>query len=320
MSKSKVVIFNVFFGEEDYLLDRELQRARLWPDRQVTSLDGKTTESQLLDALRQFTLDDTGIVVVLDDAQKVKLGAAFTAYIEQLDSRDTSTVLVAVYRKPSLSKEWEALRSKGRLIEHRKFKPWEVELLEERLRKEADMLGMVLKPGAFKLLQQVYHGNVSGMINELKKISYLVAKGGDITETQVKLVCRRQLTIQPWEVAELASKKELKKALLNTGLLFQAEGDGVAVPIVASLMNQTEKLLAARSMLDKGKSLEAIGAVLNMQKYRLEKVFLPIVKKHTTAQLLNQMKMLCELETQVKGAAQSKRTLVELAVHQLAAA
>lgn len=317
---AKVVIFNVFFGEEDYLLDRELQKARSWKDRQVEVLDGKVaTEAQLLSAMSQFTLDGSGIVVVLDNAHKIKLGPAFDAYVEQIDPKDTSTVLVAAYRKPALPKSWEALRAKGRFIEHRKLKNWETELIEKRISKEADALQRVLKPSAFNKLHKIYKENIGGMLNELRKITYLVPEGGDITEAHVKLVCRRQLSVQVWDVAELAAKKELRQALYTTGLLFQYEGEGIAVAIVASLQRQTERLLIARSLLDSGKGTAAIGTALNMKGYHLEKVFLPMVKQHSTPKLLEQMKILCELETQVKGAAQSKRTLVELAVHQLAA-
>jgi DNA polymerase III delta subunit len=73
-----------------------------------------------------------------------------------------------------------------------------------------------------------------------------------------------------------------------------------------------------RSLLDRQQSPEAIASALGLHPYRVQRE-LVAVQKHTTAQLINQMKNLCELEVQVKGAAPSKRTLVELAVLSLAA-
>jgi DNA polymerase III delta subunit len=100
--------------------------------------------------------------------------------------------------------------------------------------------------------------------------------------------------------------------------LYQDNGEESLVPIVASMIKQLEQTVVMRSLLDHKQSAEAIAAALGLHLYRVQKE-LSVVQKHTTAQLINQMKNLCELEAQVKGAAPSKRTLVELAVLSLAA-
>lgn len=318
--KSKQVRFTVFYGGEDYLLDRELSRGKNWPNRLITELDGsKDSEDELISALETQTFDDTEMAIVLDNAQAMKMGKEFAAYVEECDPKDTSTVLVAIFRKPTITGVWSKLGDKARYFEHKQYKPWEMDLIFKRLNKEAGRFGLTLTQPAFKVLHTVYGENLQGASNEIQKLSFVVNKGGDITREHVLMVCPLQMPVMPWDVANAASDKSLRQALTKTALLFKYMGEGAAVPIVASLMRQTERLLIGRSMLDQGKSKEEIGAALDMKPFLVEKQFLPLIRKHSCSDLQMQMKTLCGLEIKVKGAAQSKRTLVELAVHQFAA-
>jgi DNA polymerase III delta subunit len=319
MAKSKLTGFTVFYGEESYLLDRELQRGKQWPDRLITVLDGaQISESELISELEVSPLSGLDVAVILDNAQKVKLGKEFEAYVESKDPKDTSVVLVAIYRKPTLTGVWVSVGLKGRVIEHKRYKPWETEAIFRRFNKEAGGFGLTLTQPAFNLLLRVYGENLQGAANEIQKLSFIVPKGGDITKDHVLLVCPRQIPVMPWDVSNAVADKALKQALNYTSLLFKYMGEGAAVPIVASLMRQTERLLIGRSMLDLGKSKEEIGRAFDMKPYTVEKQFIPTLQRHSCSNLKIQMKKLCELEARIKGAAQSKRTLVELAVYQFA--
>jgi len=320
MVKSKLVAFTVFFGEESYLLDREVQRGKGWPGRMVTYFDGSSTsESEIISALESQSFDGSEIAVIVDNAQKIKVGKEFEAYVAERKPKDVSSVLVAIYRKATITGVWAEAGRKGRLIEHKKYKPWETENIQKRLNKEAGRFGLTLSLDAFKVLQKIYGDNLQGAANEIQKMSFLVSKGGDITKDHVLSVCPRQITVMPWDVADAVSNKSLKQAMTFTSLLFRYMGDSASVPIVTSLMRQTERLLIGRSMLDQGKTKAEIGGALNMKPYTVEKQLLPTLRKHSREDLQTQMKKLCELEAQVKGSAHSKRTLVELAVHQFAA-
>jgi DNA polymerase III delta subunit len=57
-----------------------------------------------------------------------------------------------------------------------------------------------------------------------------------------------------------------------------------------------------------------------MHEFACKTNLIPVAQKHTVKVLLGHMNQLCKLDAQVKGAARSKRTLVELAVLSLAAA
>lgn len=320
MAKAKFVACTVFCGTEDYLLDREKQRAMAWPGRLATVLDGaEASEEGVVSALSQSTFDGSGTVVVLDNAEKVKLGKALIAFLEERDPQDTSSVLVAILRKDALPKGWSKVVEKGRLISHQKCKPWDTAAIERRVQAEAKLLNIQVAPEAFQVLHKVYADNIRGMVNELTKLTFLVGKGGVVSKDDVLSVCSRQIPVMPWDVSEAAAKKSIKQALTLAGLLFKYEGDNAAIAIVASLMKQVEKMTLARSLLDRGCSAETISQALDMNKFILEKKLLPLVRRHTLPSLITQMKTLCDLEPQVKGSALSKRTLVELAILSIAA-
>lgn len=313
-------VFSIFYGEESYLLDRELSRALKWPDRFVTSLDGReVTEDAVISALQDLPLEeDTGIIVVLDNAEKVKIGAGLLAYADQRDPKDKSALLVAICRSGHLTKGWSELAQKGRAVEHPRFKPWEKNKIKERILKETTMLGLSLEESAFDVLFTIYGEQTGSMTNSIRKMSLLMEKGKAISKDLVLFLCSPRFAVAPWDVSDAAFDKDSKRALRKASMLFQDQGDEALVPIVAAMMKKAEQTLLIRSLLDRGQSPEAIGTALGIHAYRIQKE-LPSVKKHTVPQLLEHMKNICELEVQIKGAAPSKRTLVELAVLSLAA-
>lgn len=321
MAKTKLGAFVVFYGEEDYLLDREYQKSKAWPDRMVTFLEGtSTTCDEVLDALFQLSLDDSlGVAVVLDNAQKLKPTKAFKQYVEGREATDSSAVLVAIFRDSKVPKGWDFLAAKARCVEHRKFKAWETPKIQARVLSEARRCGLEIAGKAMDLILKIYGQDIKGIVNEFQKLSFIIPAGGNITPKHILSVCRAQLAVQPWDVAAYAAEKDLKQALTTTALLFKYEGENIALPILAALMRQTEQLLVVRSLLDQGQLAKEIAQTLQVHEFLVGKVFVPAAKKHKASDLLLQMKTLCKLETQVKGQASSKRTLVELAVHQLAA-
>lgn len=312
-------VFTVFYGEEDYLLDRELTRALKWPDRMVLHLDGaEASEGDVVSALEELTLDGSKIVVVVDNAERVKLGKEFTAYLAQRDVKDKGSMLIAICRAAKLPKAWEMVADRGRAIEHPKFKPWEEDKFKGRLQKDAALYGLTLGDDVPSLLLKLYRDDSCQMANEVRKLSYLLDGGGVITAELVRATCPQRYCVFPWDVAEEAVQRHPKRALSYISLLFDDKGDEVLVPVVAALMKQVERLLILRSMVDQGKSPETMGDVIGIHPYVVKKT-LPVVNGYTVVRLRDHMQQLCELEVQVKGPASSKRTLVELAVLALAA-
>jgi DNA polymerase III delta subunit len=319
VSRSKFVAVNVFYGGEDYLLDRAKERALSWPDREVTLLDGQeTSEDELISAMDQMVLGSDGVSVVLENAQKLKLSQDFIGYLAARPEGDTSSVLTALVRSDKLPKTWTDVVARGRVFHHARCKPWDERGIRTKIQAEAKLLGLTLEDGALSALHKVYAENIGSAVNELRKLRFIVPKGGTVTKAQVLSVCSRQLPVMPWDVAEAACQKSKRKALGLAGLLFKYEGEGAAIPILASLLKNVERLVLARSLVDRGLPGSDVASALGLNPFVYEKNYASVVQRHTAEDLLTQMKKLCELETRVKGPAPSKRTLVELALLQLA--
>lgn len=314
-------VFNVFYGDESYLLDREVHRALRWPGRSVISLDGAAvSEVAIVEALGDSVVseDTDGTVVVVDNADEVKVTGPLVAYANEREPRDRSSLLVAVYRGAQLSKGWAEVAKRGRATSHLKLKPWEREKIKERILGEVAALGLQLEDAAFDVLFVLHSEQTSSILNEVRKAAYLVEKGAPISRDVVLAVCGRRHAVAPWSVSEAAFAKDPKRALRAIALLVQERGDEALVPIAAALMKQLETFLVLRQMLDQQASVETMGAALDLHPYRVQKD-LPAVKRHTLPHLLTQMKILCDLEAHLKGPATAKRTRVELAVLSLAA-
>lgn len=312
--------FVLAFGGEDYLLDSVLERGRSWEGRSVILLDGDgLTDVEFVSACEETPLDGEPLVVVLDNANKLKGDKALVPFIASRPVDDESVTIVAIFRSEKLPSSWDAAVDKGQVYNYPKFKPWQEEKIQARILAEAKRIGLVLDDGIPGLFLRLLGDNLRLTANEMNKLVHLVGKGGKVSKADVARVIAPDAPAEPHEVAEAATSKDVRSAMRLISILYKNMGDGASVPITASLMKQVEKLLIARQMLDKGDSVDVIATRLELHKFILQKSLLPRAQKFTVAELRDQMRRLCRLETQVKGAARSKRTLVELAVLSIAA-
>lgn len=310
--------FVIAYGGEDYLLDRVIDLGRSWEDRAYVLVDGDDIkEAEFVELCEQSSLEGDQ-VIILDNAHKLKEGKLLAAYVEAKRPTDTETVVVAIYRSEKLSDVWDKASKKGVRYHYPKCKAWEEDKFADRVRAEAKRLGLTLDADVPGLLVRLVGDNLRSVVNELNKLVHLVEPGAKVTKKEVGLVISPDPVAEPFEVAEAATSRDAKTAFRLLSVLYKNMGDGAAVPLTAALMKQVEKLLVARHMLDKGDAPEIIAERLEVHRFVLQKKILPRAQKYTVAELRHQMSQLCRLETQVKGHARSKRTLVELALLSLA--
>lgn len=316
--------FVVAYGEEELYLDRIVAGARARKDRSVTYLDGDgLADHEVVSVCEQGSFDGRGRLVILDNANDVKGDKALLSYIENKSGDDDEVVLVAVIRTEKLPKLWQQAGAKGRVENCKALKSWETDLLKARIMAEAERLKVKVQDEAVEAFVFYFGDNLRRIANELQKLSFVVAEGGSITKKDVIQMTAPDMPMPEkelmFEIAKVATNKEMKRALRLVSLLFKASGDAVAVPITAGLLNQMERLLLTRQMLDNGTDIKTIAEALGVPPYPVQKDIVPRARKHTVAELLRQMQNLCRLDAQVKGAARSKRTLVELAILSIAA-
>lgn len=328
VAKGKSAPFTVSFGGEPYLLDLDFERAAQAKNRQVIVLDGgSTNEDEIVSECETRSFDGTDRIVVVDNAQKIAgRDGVLQRYIDDKDPEDDSAILVAIVRAEKLPSIWVEAGKKGRIIQHEAYKPWEDAKKCARVAREAKRLGIKLDKGVAELLLKVTGDSLRQCVNELRKMVYLVGDGESVTTKHVALVGSHQYPAEPYDVSKAAVSKTPKKAMTFLSYLYKHMGEGAWVPTVVSLQRLVGKLVVARQMLDNGEAHALIGRVLGITseqdskaEFAFRKNWLPIVGQHSVAELLQYMGELCELESQVKGPARSKRTLVELAVLRIAA-
>ena len=314
--KQTIQPFVVSFGAEGFFLDRDLERARLWKDRNVVRVDGEeVNDEDLVSICETRYFDGRDLVVVLDDAQKVKGDKALKAYVADKSPTDGSTVLVVIVRSEKLPEIWAQAAKKGKIFEHKKFKTWDNNNeVVKWAGSEAMRLELGLDKGVPELLFQLTGGDLYKVASELRKLQILVGKGNKATVAHLKMVLSPSPSAEPFQVAEAAAERDSKKAMNLLSIVYRTMGDEAHVPLSFSLIKQVEKLIVARHLLDRGVPDEEIAVAVGMHPWRCKNYFLPNVRKHTFGALVSCMSMLRKLDADVKGPARSKRTRVELAV------
>ena len=315
-AKDVAQAFIVSFGAEDFFLDRDIERALAWKDRHIIRVSGEDIDDGDLVGLAETgSLDGGSRVIILDDAHKVKGDKALKAYVAAKDPKDDHTVIVAIVRSEKCPAIWSEAAKKGRLIEHKKLKTWDSNNeVVKWVESEARRLGLILDDNIGHLLFQLVGPNLYRLSNELRKLSVLLGKQAKVGPEQVKLVIAPSPTAEPYQVADAAFAKDAKKAMNALSTVYRVMGDEAHVPLTFSLIRQAEKVVLARSLVDRGASEEEIAAALGMHPWRCKTQFLPLVQRHRMADLIGHLGRLRTLDEDVKGPARSKRTLVELAV------
>ena len=315
-AKSTIQPFVVSFGVEDFFLDRDLNLARSWKGRSLIQVDGtEVTDEELVSICETRGFDGGDRVVIVDDAHKMKGDKALKTYIEGKSATDESVVLVAIVRSEKLPEVWGQAAKKGKLIEHKKLKTYESNnevvkwITSEAFRRE---LG--LEKGIPEMLFQTVGADLYRLNGELQKLLLLVGKGNKAGLAHLKLVLAPSPSAEPYQVAEAVLERDPKKALNALSLVYRSMGEEAHVPISFSLIKQVEKLMVARYLLDQKASEDEIATAIGMHPWRCKTYFLPQAKKHSLAHLTSILGVLRRLDADVKGAARSKRTRVELAV------
>jgi DNA polymerase III subunit delta len=314
--RTPVASFLVSFGAENLLLDRDIERARAWTNREIVMVDGDgLTDHELVSICESRGFDSSPRTIIVEDAQKMKGDKSLREYIKEKVPTDLTTVLVGIVRAEKLPEVWALAISKGKGYEHKKLKTWDSnnEVLKW-IAKEADRLRLSWDKGIDLLVYRYVGSDLYRLANELKKLAIVAGPQGKITQEHLRLVTSPTPTSDPFQVAEAALSKDPKKALNALSVLYKNSGDEAHVPVVGALMKQVERTLVVRRLIDKGASKEDIGTAIGMKPWLVENVALPTARKHEVGALIRHMGRLCKLDVDVKGPARSKRTLVELTV------
>jgi DNA polymerase-3 subunit delta len=315
----------VTYGEEPFLLDRDLDWYRKYPKRDITFLDGsEVTDDQVVSACESVSIDFddpekvTSRLVVVDNVNKIKSDKRLKAYLNSLQKGDLNTILAVVSRTEKIPALWSTLLPGISTVrEFKKLKTWDNnnEVVNWTM-EEAKRLGFTLELESAKILFAVTGGDLYRINNELKKLFLLVGKGNTAGRNQVQLVASRTHGVDPWSLVDSALAKDKKGAMNGLNLIYKYASEDPSILLLASLMKGVEKVFLARSLLDKGKKPEEVASRLGMHPFRFQKTVLVQAGKHSVKSLASVMKKLAILDVELKRTAH-RRTLMELAVLEL---
>lgn len=309
------VPFLVSYGAENFLLDRELEKARKWPKRDASLVDGEDiTELELISRIEAASYEGPRTLIV-DNAQKIKLTKAMKGFLEERSKTDTSTVLFAVVRAEKLPAAWAQVAESGDSQELKGFKSWQLDDLARWIEQEASLHQVTLDAEIAKILLHFVGTDLYRLSNEVRKLAIFVGPGGKIAREHVGLVTSPSRTATQFQVAEAAIAKNAGAAIDAFSVLYKNEGSDCLVLTTNALMRSVERALIVRRSLDKGVDADIIAASVGLDARKFPyRQLAEASKKHTVGELIRHMSRLCRLDADVKGAASSKRTLVELAV------
>jgi DNA polymerase III delta subunit len=312
--------FRVFFGDEAYLLDEILVKAKSQQDRDVTVFDGKdkgTTGKDIVSLceMPNFAGQDKGVVV--DNAHKLKKPEPLLDFIKGWDVNDDSVVLLIIARASKIGSWIKAAADLGVVREFQQPKPWKLEERVARIKRQADKVGVRLDDDVPELLIKILGYDLRIIVNELNKLHYLV-DGETANRDHVRQLVPFLFPVEPYQVAEAALSKKPDKAMTLLSFVYRNLGASAHVPVTYALLRLFERVLLVRDMSDRGDSTKVIAERLGMHEFALKKNLLPMARLHQVSELRAKMQTVCRLDTLVKGPARSKRTQVELVLFSIA--
>lgn len=314
----------VSFGEEPFLLDRDLNYFYDQSNYVVTRLDGfSVNEAVVVSSCETYQIDyddPTNIqprVIVLDNGHKIKPDKYLKSYLDSRDVDDVSSVLAVVIRSASVPTFWTKFGSKVTFIEHKKLKTWDDKnevvawIVEEAKRIRLDLSLQIAK-----VMFQVDGDDLYRLSSELGKLKLLVGKS-QVTVEHLKLVMTPTSNVESWDVAESAFLREPKRALSRLSDLYRYSSEDPSLMILGALIKGVERIFVARSLMDKGATPDDAAASIGMHPYRFRKSLLPQVERQSVPRLVRAMQNLCKLDVDLKRTSH-RRTLIELVVLDLA--
>lgn len=308
----------VSFGDEDFFLDRDIEKAQQ-VKRRILKLDAADglTDQQLVDHCEGYS--EVPRTIIVDNAQKVKGDKVLKAFIENHEPTDPYLVIVAIIRSTKLPEVWSLAISKaGKSYERKKPKPWEADEYLKFITNEATLNRIVIPGDVASVLLQYVGQDYYRLSNEIQKLAVLVGQAATVKKEHIARVTTPTPQATPHQVAEAVLAKNGKQAMTLFSHLYTNSGDDSLIPVVHALMREVEKTTIVRSLQDKGVSESEIAVLLGHKEWKYKNLVAPIARKHDLRSLVRHMGRLARLDADVKGPSRSKRTLVEMAVLSIA--
>ncbi|MBN9312196.1 MAG: DNA polymerase III subunit delta [Chryseobacterium sp. 39-10] len=262
-----------FHGEEPFFMDvavKSFENDVLEEDEKAfnqTVVYGKdTTYSEVLSLARQFPMMGDKQVIILKEAQEIKLtekeAEALKVYVENpVDS--TLLVIAHKHKKVDARKSFAKTLAKNKMLfESPKMKDYEV---PKWIEGELKNLELKSKPNIPLLLAEYLGTDLSRIANELAKLKMILKDTGILDEKIIETHIGISKDFNVFELIKALGKKDQSAALRIAHFIGKNPKQNPFVLMIGNLYSFFSNLIIYHTMV--GQSPQSIASVLGVNPY-----------------------------------------------------
>ena len=264
-----------FHGEEPYFIDvavKSFENDVLTEDEKAfnqTVVYGKDTNfSEVLSLARQFPMMGDKQVIILKEAQEIKMTENETkALLQYAENPVESTLLVISYKykKVDARKAFAKALSKGKMLFHsEKMKDYDVpKWIDQELR----TLGLKAKPNIPVLLSQYLGTDLSRINNELQKLKMILKSDENLDEKAIEKHIGISKDFNVFELIKALGKKDEVNSFKIAHYMGKSKATSL-IMAMGNLYNFFSNLIIFHTM--KGDSPQNQASVMGVNPYFLK--------------------------------------------------
>ncbi len=264
-----------FHGEEPYFVDvavKSFENDVLTEDEKAfnqTVLYGKDTNfSEVLSLARQFPMMGDKQVIILKEAQEIKMtDKEAKALLQYAENPVESTLLVIAYKykKVDARKAFAKALSKGKMLFHsEKMKDYDVpKWIDQELR----TLGLKAKPNIPVLLSQYLGTDLSRINNELQKLKMILKSDENLDEKAIEKHIGISKDFNVFELIKALGKKDEVNSFKIAHYMGKSKATSL-IMAMGNLYNFFSNLIIFHTM--KGDSPQNQASVMGVNPYFLK--------------------------------------------------
>ncbi len=315
LERRKLQPLYLFFGEEDFLVERALRRLEAAlaqepgePPLRVVREAGEVSLEEFFAQARMATLWGSGQLLVLRQAEKYA-AEELTPALAYLDHPAPRSLVVLT--APSLKmREVEKHPVFGRLqkneaalgffrLKEDKLLPW--------LMQEAKRLDKTLLPAAAQRLVEVVGDNLADLHQELKKLALFAGPDATLTPQQVNQLATHSRTYNIFALVDALGEKALPRRLAALDHLLDL---GVEPPRILVMLARQLRLLIRYKEATPHTSPADLPKKLKLSSWQLDKLAKQ-AKKFTLQALKSHLNLLHQADLAIKTSAANPRVWLE---------
>lgn len=235
----------LLLGSEEYFKDQLVQQAQkaLGSYQHKLLWAGIDSDAQIKNHLYEGSFIPVQKLIIIRDANKVSSEDTIKAYCERPESNNVVVLVSSEGRKP----KWFTSLKCNQKVTCDKPKPWEIKNWVTHF---CNTRGYTISSNLAEALHANVGDDLYALANELEKVFLNMKEGtSQIEPAHITSVLVQHKALSPFKVVEAWCTQDVKHALRMGSIYFQQSSDSyAAIPLIATLLNQIERMIHFESM------------------------------------------------------------------------